>query len=93
MLKKKYPIVKIEWVDAEVDAGWKTPEEIAEMKGADCITVGFLVRKPTKKAPCYVIAHTVGADHEGDVNGVIKIPRQWVKAVSIVVESENGNDK
>lgn len=76
-----YTTVKIEWVDAEVEAGWKSPEEIEKMQGAPCTTIGFLVRKPTKRSPVFVVAHTVGADHEGDVNGVIKIPKAWVKSV------------
>lgn len=84
-----YPIVKVEWVDAESEAGWHTPEEVEKMQGAPCVTIGFLVRKPTRKSPIYVVAHTVGADHEGDVNGVIKIPKAWVKSV----EEQNARDR
>lgn len=83
----KHPIVEIQWVDAETEHGWKSPEEIETMQGANCTTVGFLVRKPTKKNPIYVVAATVGYDADGsaEFNAIHKIPKAWVKSYKEIV--------
>jgi hypothetical protein len=85
------PIVKIVWMDAETDSGWRTAEEIEDLTvDAPCVTVGFLVRKPTKKSPFYLVANTVSADHS---NGIIKIPKVWVQSVVHCTIQEIKNEK
>lgn len=79
----KHPVVKIIWMDAEVESGWKSPEEVEKMTAATCCTIGFLVKKPTKARPVYVVASTVGIDDgdDGDTTAHTKIPKSWVKSV------------
>lgn len=48
-----------------------------------CETVGFVVKKPTKASPVYVIAATRSKDDEGDYeyNAITKIPMAWVTEI------------
>lgn len=72
-------------MDAEADNGWRSEQEIKnEEIGKPVTTVGFLVRKPSKGFPMYMIASTISLD-EGDGtwqhNNIMKIPKQWVKSL------------
>lgn len=92
--RKEYPVVKIEWVDAETDNSWRDADEIAkEEVGAPVTTIGFLVRKPSKKFPMYMVASTVAYD--GDYvlhNAIIKIPKHWIKKLTELNIEEKQND-
>lgn len=83
---KPYPVVKIEWIDAEAESGWKTHKEASDLNTGDpCTTIGFLVRKPTRSKPDYIIASTLAkVDNEPNVNSIMKIPKAWIKSVIIL---------
>lgn len=83
----KYPVFKIVWVDSESHDSWHTEGEIAkhaEDKENQCISIGFLVRKPTKKVPVYWIANTVTNPPEGterQASCIMKIPAVCIKEI------------
>lgn len=89
---KKYPLVRVEWIDAESDPSWKDEEEISkEPVGIPVVSVGFLVRRPTKVFPMYMVSATMA---ERDMGGPIfttsiKIPKAWVKSVNEIKENNN----
>lgn len=77
MLKKSiagYPLVAIEWDDAETDSGWKNREEHEDPVDRIAYTVGYLIRKTDNH---YIVAATVDAD--GASNNRIQIPKGMVK--------------
>lgn len=79
-----YPLVKIEWVDAEADNSWVTDEDIdGDGVGDPVVTVGYLVRKPTRAKPMYTVAGTIANDSKL-FNNVMKIPKAWVKSVTFL---------
>lgn len=85
--KKSYPIVEILWLDAEADPSWKTEKEVEnEDTGTLVVTVGFLIRKPTRAFPMYVVAGTATQDEEPHFNNTMKIPKHWVKSITILKE-------
>lgn len=85
--KKAYPIVEILWMDAEADNSWKTESEVVdENTGNPVVTVGFLIRKPNRTFPMYVVAGTATCDEEPHFNSTMKIPKHWVKSITILKE-------
>ena len=51
----RYPLVIVEWDDAEGEAGWSDPPE--DLKPTRCISVGFLIKQTEKLvmiAGCYI---------------------------------------
>jgi hypothetical protein len=87
-MKKSYAIVQILWLDAEAAGEWQTEQQILnDDVGGLCTTVGFLVKKPTKKVPMYFVSATVAAmDKEVHFNNTMKIPSAWVKTVNVLQE-------
>lgn len=88
----KHPIVKVDWIDAETEHGWKSVEDATALDGARCTTVGHLVRKPTKKSPVYIIAATCGIDAgDGSIefNSIVKIPKAWTTSVKEIIENDS----
>jgi hypothetical protein len=93
MAEKKYPVVRIEWIDAETDNSWRDLEEIAkEEVGKPVTTIGFLVRKPSKRFPMYMVASTVSFGDYMLHNAIIKIPKHWVQSVVELNLTEKKND-
>jgi hypothetical protein len=81
----KYPLVKVYWFDAESGNSWVDEEEIAsEGLGEPVVTVGFLVRKPGKGFPAYMIASTTTQGDAPHFNNTMKIPKAWVKSVETI---------
>jgi hypothetical protein len=81
---KKFPLVRVEWIDAESDPSWKDEEDILrEPIGHPVVTVGFLVRKPSKSFPMYIVAGTMATREDAGpiFNTSIKIPKMWVKSI------------
>lgn len=72
-------------MDAEVNNAWQDENDIAkELVGKPCITVGFLVRKPSKTFPMYMISATMAHDEGAGTrlhNATVKIPKVWVKSI------------
>lgn len=82
MLHKKiaeYPLVAIEWDDAETDVGWQNREDHVEPTDKLAYTVGYLIKKTANHI---VIASTVGMD--GSTNNRIQIPYGMVKKLTDV---------
>ncbi len=83
--KKAYPVVEIQWLDAEADPSWKTEQEAnTEEAGNLCVTIGLLVRKPTKTFPMYMTASTAVMQDEPHFNNTHKIPKAWVKSITVL---------
>jgi len=89
--KKAYPVVEIKWMDAEADNSWVSEEDVAgDNVGDPVVTIGFLVRRPTRGFPMYTVAGTVAVvdskTGETNFNTTIKIPKVWVKEFKILQE-------
>lgn len=79
--KKTHPIVRILWVDASASNDWKSKHDIeGETVGEPTITIGFLIKKPSKKVPMFVVASTFDPETE-HFNAIMRIPKVWVKSV------------
>lgn len=90
-MKKVYPVVKVEWIDAEADNSWRDEAEVnKDGVGIPVVTIGFLVRKPSKKFPMYVVASTLATTDDGEhhFNSIMKIPKAWVKTVEEIKKNE-----
>lgn len=73
--KRKYPVVLIEWDDAEVSNDWEEiPVGKEEMEEGLVETIGFLVRETEKY---YLVASTLAASH---TNARTKIPKGMAKS-------------
>lgn len=67
----KYPLVEVQWDDAEVDTGWtETPDKL---EPSIATTVGFLVKETRNHI---LIASTYDELH---INGTIQIPKKMIK--------------
>lgn len=89
-LKIKFPLVRVLWIDAESDNSWVTHEQVnKEEVGDPVVTVGFLIRSPTKRFPMYMVASTVTQDMDDPhFNAVMKIPKVWVKSIENLEEKQ-----
>ncbi len=85
-MKKSYPVVRVYWFDAETSAGWQTEAEVdKEPVGNPVCTIGFLVRRPSKTFPMYIVASTLADQgEETHFNATIKIPKAWVKSIEVL---------
>lgn len=81
---KKYPIIYLQWIDAqEPHTGWSYEKEI-DYKGAKVETCGFLIKK-TKKT--YSIALNVwsgGNEYQDQISRIINIPTCLIFKTRIV---------
>lgn len=75
-LQLKYPVVYVEWVDAETEGGWEEEKEIGKLPV--CATLGFLVKETEDTI---VVASTYESTH---TNARIKIPRAWLKSYTVL---------
>ena len=80
--KKAVSPVLIEWYDAEVDGGWADDaalqsylDEFEPVK-----SVGFLLRKPSKKFDKYVLCADLDMQNNA-TNRRLLIPSKWVVSV------------
>lgn len=79
---KKGDVVHIVWLDAEVDNEWREEDDLQDHSSLLCETVGYLINKPTKKSPVYVVASTRSKGEKKDqYNAITKIPLAWVKEI------------
>ena len=80
---KKGSLVHITWHDAEVTSEWKKEDDLTDHSSTLCETVGYVVKRPTKKSPIYITASTRSKDDDGhyEYNAIYKIPVAWVKEV------------
>ena len=80
-----FPVVKVTWIDSESHDAWTTEEDIKkESPELHCISIGYLIRKPTKKTPAYYVASTRTVPRDGEQRQfacTMKIPAICVKSV------------
>jgi len=72
--KKRYPIKTIYWVDANAGAGWNNREEAAKEHLSHCATTGYVIKDTDE-----FITLAVSICSEGGYNGVMNIPKVWIK--------------
>jgi hypothetical protein len=94
VIKKEYPVVYMEWIDAEVDNSWRDDDDVnKELVGNPVKTIGYLIRKPSKKFAMYMVASTVAYDGDTRLhNAIIKIPKQWVVEMRFINLEETKHD-
>ena len=74
-MNEEYPLVLIEWDDAEVSNEWEVIPEGEELDEALVQTVGFLAKETNKY---YWIASTLSENH---ANARTKVPKGMVKSL------------
>ena len=80
---KKGSLIHIKWHDAEVTADWTKEDDLEDHSSTICETVGFVIKKPTKKDPIYVVASTRSkSDGEYEFNAITKIPLAWITEIT-----------
>lgn len=78
----RYPLVVVEWDDAETSGGWEEPP--AELGEAIAITVGFLIRETTKHL---LIASSYDSTNT-HTNGRIQIPIGMIKTRVVLIDTK-----
>jgi len=80
--RKKYPLVAVEWADAQSDCEWGSQEKINNWIEKDCIIneIGWLVAENDNYI---VITNQIGRD-DGEFGNRTKIPVQWVKSRKVL---------
>lgn len=77
----KFKVVKIEWIDAVAIGEWKSIKDLENDEHADtapCTTIGYLIR--TTKTLFYVASTITTISGDLIANGIMAIPRKWVKS-------------
>lgn len=71
----KYPLVRVEWQDAESDSdGWTDIRQITDSPTRKVVSIGWLIKKePTR----LVLASDLGMN-DTDCGRRLTIPRAWV---------------
>ena len=78
----RYPLIVVEWDDAETSGGWEEPP--AELGEAIAITVGFLIRETSKHL---LIASSYDSTNT-HTNGRIQIPVEMVKTRVVLIDTK-----
>jgi hypothetical protein len=82
---KQFKVVKITWLDSESLDSWKTLDELKKDNDPlTCVTIGFLIRTPTKRSPTYFVASTITnppGDTEIQASCTMKIPKDCVVSI------------
>ena len=78
----RYPLIVVEWDDAETSGGWEEPP--AELGEAIAITVGFLIRETSKHL---LIASSYDSTNT-HTNGRIQIPVGMVKTRVVLIDTK-----
>lgn len=78
----KYPLVLVQWNDAQSDAGWGEIKDIEKWAGEKYIVneVGWLISKTKTHI---VITSEIGSD--GDIGNRTKIPNGWIISKKVLV--------
>lgn len=76
--KLPFPLVRVDWIDAETSQGW---EHLDEEKPTvpEVVTVGFLIKETED---VLLVASTIG--HDRSHNSRIGIPKGMVKGVTVL---------
>lgn len=84
---QKYPLVYIEWVDAESDNRWNDKEGVDKWMEMDFVVndIGWLVCENDKYL---LICNQVASD--GDLGNRTKIPKQWIRKLSRITIVKRG---
>lgn len=79
--KYKYPLVEVEWIDAETEHGWEEVEFPTELPIVT--TIGFLIKEGKDKNDNeYLLIASTYSD--GQTNGRFKVPKGMVKKITIL---------
>ena len=74
-------MVEVRWRDATAYNGWMTGGEARRAGAAQCLSIGYLVRR-SKRRLTLVQTQSVGSmTFEDRINGLFVIPRAWVSRV------------
>lgn len=77
----KYPLVQIEWKDAQSDSEWTSVEKIQKWATEDCIIfeIGWVIYE---NEDYLIISNQIGED--GDLGNRTKIPKTWIRKKDFV---------
>jgi len=68
----------IEWEDAYMSSGWTSVEKAKKLPDVYCKTLGFFISQENN---FITVAMSIGKDEHSDVNGILNIPKGWIKKV------------
>lgn len=73
---KKYTLVLVEWIDAQSDSEWETPDKLDKWIEEDCLIneIGWLIKENRR----YIIVSNQ-ISYDGDIGCKTKIPKTWIK--------------
>ena len=89
-MKRKWPIVEVEWEDSKGWPGWTHIEDVLAEASKACsltqYTVGYLIRRDRR----YIVVAGSQADTESSdtANGSMQIPRSAIRSLRILRERE-----
>lgn len=82
--RTKYPLVWVEWEDAQGDTGWEeVPDEV---EPCIAITAGFLIKETENYL---IVASSIDTDNDHN-NNRIQIPRGMVRKIYLIRKGTNG---
>lgn len=71
----RYPLLRIEWTDAESDDGWEDARAVRESSTRQVVSVGHLILEtPTS----LIIARSYGPNDDS-TEGRLTIPKAWIQ--------------
>lgn len=79
MIEKRYPLVRIEWVDSNGWNGWIDTHTNIDNEALRCVSVGWLVR--STKASKAITAHLADGD-PGQMHGIMQIPCRAITRIT-----------
>jgi len=76
--KERYPLLLIQWKDAESDPAWASQDDMKKWIKEDCVCneIGWVVGENKKY---YIISNQILCD--GTIGNRTKIPKNWVKKI------------
>lgn len=77
-VKRRLPLVEVRWEDSTSFGGWKTREQYAREKPAECVSAGYLLSR-TRQAVTLVMSQCVEAERD-TMDGLV-IPAGAVRAI------------
>jgi hypothetical protein len=83
-------VLVVHWIDAHTVDEWTDRHDLeSKTKPADCMTVGWFLRRD-KDSKSLILAHTTAPGNDGEVMGIVAIPRAFIKEV---IKLEYGSHK
>ena len=88
---KRYPLVRVEWVDSCGIRRWSDNSSVKELTPLDCVSVGWVLRDD--ETSINLVSSNDGQGEDSNVDGIQCIPRSAVRKVEHLRISRRGSKK